>query len=117
MASAAVSRTSCPRLAPRAVSIADSPSRWPASSRATASRAAAASRKSSTALMSSSERATSRLLAVPLSTVGRLVVRSRSGSCTAFASAWRRASTWPATVPSSSAGTLAVSGWASQEPP
>ena len=116
MASAAVSRTSCQRVAPRAVSIADSPSRWPASSRATASRAAAASRESRTALMASSERATSRLLAVPLSTEGRLVVRLRSGNCSAFCSVCRSTSTRPATVPSSRAGMLAVCGWASQEP-
>ena len=116
MASAAVSRTSCQRVAPRAVSIADSPSRWPASSRATASRAAPASRKSSTALMASSDRATSRLLAVPLSTEGRLVVSVRAGSSSAFCSDCRRSSTRPATVLSSLAGTLAVCGWASQEP-
>ena len=84
MASAAASLTSCQRVAPRAVSIADSPSRWPASSRATASRAAAASRNSSTAQMASSERATSRSLAVPLSTAGRLVVSVRAGSSSAF---------------------------------
>ncbi len=78
-ASAVVSRSSCQRVAPRAASIADSPSRWPVSSRATASSAAAASRKISTAQMASSERATSTLLAVPLSTEGRLVATVRSG--------------------------------------
>ena len=116
-ASAAASRTSCQRLAPRAVSMADSPSRCPASSRATASRAAAASRKSSTAQMSSRERATSRLLAVPLSTEGRPVARVRSGSVIAWASASCRPFTLSAMVLSWSAGRLAVRGTASQEPP
>ena len=97
-ASTAVSPISCQRVAPRATSIADSPSRWPVSSRATASRAAAASRKSSTAQMASSERATSRLFAVPLTTAGRPVVMVRSGRSTASASASRRPFTLTATV-------------------
>ena len=116
IASAAVSRSSCQRVAPRAVSMADSPSRWPASSRAEASSAAAASRNSSTAQMASSERATSRSLAVPFSTAGRLVVRVSVGSCWAFCSASRSPSTLAATVVSWLAGMLAVCGWASQVP-
>jgi len=116
MASTAVSRTSCQRVAPRAVSIADSPSRWPDSSRAAASRAAAASRNSSTAQMASSERATSRSLAVPDSTAGRLVTSVRDGSCWAFARLARRPFTLAATLVSWSAGMLAVCGSASQVP-
>ena len=116
-ASTAVSRTSCHRVAPRATSIADSPSRWPASSRATASRAAPASRKSSTAQMASSERATSRLFAVPLTTAGRPVVMVRSGRFTAPARLSRRPLTLAATVLSRPAGMSAVRGTATQDPP
>jgi hypothetical protein len=116
MASAAVNRTSCQRFAPRAVSMADSPSRWPASSRAAASRAAAASRNSSTAQMASSERATSRSLAIPSSTAGRLVMSVRDGSCWALASVDRRPFTLAATAVSWSAGMLSVCGSASQVP-
>jgi hypothetical protein len=115
-ASTAVSRTSCHRVAPRATSIADSPSRCPASSRATASRAAAASRNSSTAQMASSERATSRLFAVPLSTAGRPVVMVTSGRSSASASPSRSPLTLAATVLSRPAGMSAVRGTTTQDP-
>ena len=115
-ASAMVIRSSCQRVAPRAASIADSPSRCPASSRATASSAAAASRNSSTAQMASRDRATSRSLAVPCSTAGRLVVSVRAGSAMASCSVCCSVVTFAATVVSWAAGMLAVCGWASQEP-
>ena len=66
--------------------------------------------------MASSERATSRSLAVPLSTEGRLVVSARDGSTWAFCSDCRSPSTLAATMLSWSAGMLAVSGRASQLP-
>ena len=72
--SAAVSRVSCERVAPRATSSADSPSRWAASSRATASSAAMARTRSCRALITSTDRATTRSLSAPDSTDGRLVV-------------------------------------------
>jgi hypothetical protein len=97
--------------------MADSPSRCPASSRATASRAAAATRKSSTAQMASSDRATSSLLAVPFSTEGRLVATVRAGSSTGLPSSSRRSFTLAAMVLSWPAGRLAVRGSASQDPP
>ena len=67
--------------------------------------------------MASSERATSRLLAVPLSTAGSPVTMVRSGSWVASARSCRRPVTLAATFLSSPAGTLAVCGTASQEPP
>ncbi len=66
--------------------------------------------------MASSERATSRSLAVPSSTAGRPVVRVRAGSCWALASASRRLVTFAATVVSWLAGMLAVCGAASHVP-
>ena len=70
--SAAVSQVSWDLVAPRATSSAVSPSRWVASSRATATSAAMARTSSSRALITSINRATARLLAVPASTDGRL---------------------------------------------
>ena len=66
--------------------------------------------------MASSERATSRSLAVPSSTAGRLVVSVRDGSCWAFGSAARSPFTLAATAVSWPAGMLAVRGSASQVP-
>jgi hypothetical protein len=71
--SAAVSQVSWDLVAPRATSSAVSPSRWVASSRATASSAAMARTRSSRALITSVDRATARLLAASASTDGRLV--------------------------------------------
>ena len=71
--SIAVSQVSWDLVAPRATSSAVSPSRWVASSRATASSAAMARARSSRPLITSSDRATARLLAASDSTVGRLV--------------------------------------------
>jgi len=66
--------------------------------------------------MASSERATSRLFAVPLSTAGRPVVMVRSGRSTALASPSRSPLTLAATVLSRSAGMSAVRGTATQDP-
>ena len=65
---------SCQRVAPRALSRADSSSRLPASSRAARASAAAASSASCSAPMASSDLATARLLARPVSSWGRPVV-------------------------------------------
>jgi len=116
MASATVSPASCRRVAPRAASIADSPSRWSASSRAITSRAAQPSRNTSTAQMASSERATARLSAVPLSTDGRLVTTVRSGSVSELDSACRRPDTLAAMALRLRPAMLAVAGSASHEP-
>ena len=62
-ASARDARSSCPRAAPRADSIAVSPSRWLASSRAARTAPAVASSSSCSEPMSSSDRDTTRLLA------------------------------------------------------
>ena len=76
-ASATAIRISCMRVAPRAASIAYSPSRCAASSCATVIMAAPASRNSSTAAIASRDRETPRLVAVPVSTESRLVDSSR----------------------------------------
>ena len=67
--------------------------------------------------MASSERATSSLLAVPLSTEGRLVATARAGRPAALPSPSRRSRTLAAMALSWPAGRLARRGWASQEPP
>ena len=69
--SASDGRASCHRVAPRAVSSATSSSRWLASSRAASPSATAASSASCSALMASSDLATTRLVASPLSSCGR----------------------------------------------
>jgi hypothetical protein len=71
--SVAVSQVSWDLVAPRATSSTVSPSRWAASSRATASSAAMARTRSSRALITSVNRATARLVAAAASTDGRLV--------------------------------------------
>ena len=75
--SAAASRVSCQRVAPRAVSSAVSLSRWVTSSLAAASVAATESTSSCRPLITSSALATARLSPMSASTTGRLVV-----SCT-----------------------------------
>jgi hypothetical protein len=114
--SAAVSRMSCHRVAPRAVSSAVSSSRCAASSRATASSAATVSTSSCSPLIASSDRARARLLPVSASSVGRLEVSWIPLSVfELFSEAWSDAMS-AETADSSLPATELRSGWATQVP-
>ena len=109
-ASAMAIQTSCTRVAPRAASMAYSPSRCAARSCAAATRAAPASRNSSTAVMASSDRETPRLVAVPVSTESRLVFRVRPEIAGELETACRSPDTRVATVRKLPSGIAGVSG-------
>jgi hypothetical protein len=114
--SAAVSRMSCQRAAPRAVSSAVSLSRCAASSRATATSAASASTISCSALIASSDRATARLLPVFASTVGSCVVSCTELRAAAFDTEDTSAPTLAEIVDRSVLLKRDMSGWATQVP-
>ena len=113
--SAAVSVMSCQRVAPRAMSSAVSPSRWAASSRPTAASATMASTRICRTLITSSDRATVRLLPAASSAVGRFVASCAPFRKAAFGSEAARAATLAASGPRFPSGKAAMSGCASQD--
>src|SRR5690348_11545555 len=114
--SAAVSRANCQRPAPRALSSAVSPSRWATSRRAVASSAATASTSSCSVTITSSDRATDRLLAVALSTAGRVVDSCMPLSPEELSDDCLNADRSPEIADRSVPVNFAMSGWASQVP-
>ena len=113
-ASASPGDTSCQRRAPRALSRADSSSRWLASSRVGSTSAAAAKSRNCRVPMVSSDRATARLRPVPVSACGMPLLTC---SPPRLAVPLRNASAWPIRVASSATPTpmRAASGTATQD--